>query len=161
MQKNLFLILLALSVTASSCFLRKKKTKDATTLRFLKMEEYCGGAAPPPDMMKEMMTPKPFGESTFYLYLMDADPKMEPLVVKTNKKGEATMVIPPGHYTIMLFPRTELEERIMAKEFEGIDQSCLREHFMQGVHDIPIPEGMTDIEIPVLIRCNPCMPPKP
>lgn len=161
MQRNVILILLIVSVSASSCFLRKKKNKDAVLMRFLKMEEYCGGAAPAPDMMKELMTPKPFSDTTLYLYQMDAGESAAPIVVKTNRKGEASMVVPPGHYTVMLFPRSKMEELLSSKEFEGVDQNCLKDFFMQGVHDIPIPEGMLEIEVPVLIRCNPCLPPKP
>ncbi len=161
-HKHFLLILIGFMAASTACKSRKTDKVPVSHFYFEKIEQYCGGAAPSQEMMDEISLPRPMTQTTFYFYPSDAYGQTEPFILTTDDKGKASARIPAGQYSIHLHsPESALKELEKYKDMD-VNEDCLREFLQMSKFDIPISfEEDREIQIPIMLDCNPCLPPAP
>jgi hypothetical protein len=129
----------------TGCKSKKVAGTHELNLTFSSSQEYCGGAAPSEEMLKELSTPKILPNTTVYF-------------VKRNDEGNTIEEIPYTTDNIYSMSQKQLEEMVSKMDEQATE--CTRQHMHQSAFDFPVFE---DIEAKIVIhtRCNPCLPPAP
>lgn len=161
-NKRFFFIVIGFMVVATACKSRKTDKVPVSHFYFEKIEQYCGGAAPSQEMMDEISLPRPMTEATLYFYPSDAYGQSEPFILTTDSKGKASARIPAGQYSIHLHsPETATRELEKYKD-QNVNAECMLEFLQMSKFDIPISfEEDREIQIAIMLDCNPCLPPAP
>lgn len=110
------------------------KSDISVEITITQTEQYCGGAAPPKEMLDELNRPKPYVNKTLYIR-KDTNDLDAAILYKltTDTKGKALVKLKPGRYSIVDENKKDraLYNSLMTKYKEGteragpIDQDCL------------------------------------
>lgn len=164
MKKNtIYTLTLLLSTCLLSmlpgCKAKKVEGMHALDLVFMSSQEYCGGAAPSEEMLKELSTPKAMPNTTIYLVIRnDEGNTKEEFAYTTDGKGKIHLNLKPEHYYVYTMSQKQIDEEVakMSEEY----RDCTRQHIHQSAFDFPVYADM-DTKIVIHQRCNPCLPPAP
>ena len=102
-------IVLTIIATAffSQCRTKKQTVVGTKTVCINYTETYCGGAAPPEEMLREMRKMKPFANQQIAIYKSNSD-DFKPYMYKTNENGEVTLPMNLGNQVfISCYPTAE------------------------------------------------------
>ena len=69
--------------------------------RVLQTSSYCGGAAPPPELLQELATPKPLANKTLYIKNGTANSNSPSLPFTSDSEGRFTLALSAGAYCIV------------------------------------------------------------
>ena len=154
-------ILIALVVTSSLFACKSTKRHKAVKFEIAITSDYCGGAAPPEEMIEEMRTPKPY---TGVLYIHKSQNREDAGIELTFEKGSATAngLVPGQHYAF-LDKKMDLENESAMNELasQGTDIGCLIELNFSPMFTFQIEESTKIITDKMHKICNPCIPPAP
>lgn len=154
--------LLFLSLIATfliQCKSKKNNEIVKITIEMTITKDYCGGAAPSEEMLKELTSSKPLLNEKFYIVLKDeAGILLSETVHTTDETGKLTLKIKKGMYGIYL--KSAAERKKIVENMEEKYRYC-------GAifNDLPLgylhawDKGLQKVN--VHIKCNPCYPPAP
>lgn len=121
-------------------------------LKWTSTESYCGGAAPPDDMIKDMLTPKPFMGRR--IYVLNADKVcVDSLYPQSDTSLRTALKI--GAYTAHLVPQV-----LDLSTIESEDAKC-DAAFIQRIVSMFEIDRDTNLTANIHFGCNPCLPPAP
>lgn len=149
-------ILYSLISLALLCHCRAGKQAVATykTIAIDYSEMYCGGAAPPDEMITEMATMKPFANSEIMVYLNSKDSK--PLVYKTNNEGKITL---KTNEITQVFISIYHSADLYIRQKEMYD--CYKKFITDNLMIVDMNNQDTAIKLATVKQCNPCLPAAP
>lgn len=178
-MKKLSFVILSL-VVLSSC--ANRLTKRQIVFDFKYTEDYCGGAYPDEEILKELATPKDF---TKKLYLTD-NPKREGANFELNfdNKGLAKRSgFAVGTYYLYMAPKLNIDSVMMAfekiaepepqpivigeEESEPqpiemlINPRCVLKQNYTPIATFEVKKSTRKLQDTLKIVCDPCLPPKP
>ncbi len=154
-------IIIALVVISSLFACKSNKKKKAVKFEIAATSDYCGGAAPPEEMIEDMRTPKPY---TGVLYIHKDQNREDDGIKLIFDEGAATVRgLVPGQYYAYLEKKMDLENESAINELasQGIDIGCLIELNLMFMFDFTIEESTKIITDKMHKICNPCLPPAP
>ncbi len=119
---------LAFSLYSSLCLNAQafKKVFNMTTTA-----DYCGGAAPPEDLLKELATQKPDANKIFYLIKGSKNKKGIKIIQRlvTNKQGVIEVVLPIGNYGLLNETQIKPLKKPIINASESWDVACLKQNW--------------------------------
>lgn len=119
------------------------------------VSEYCGGAEPTEDLLKELETPKPFSD-TLYLHKPEDFERKDSSIVVIFKKGTAKLIgVPPGEYVVFAGPIVNKDSVMNLSEY--LDCKIMTNNM--PVYQVLIPGTSSTITDTIMLRCDPCLPP--
>ena len=156
MWYNFIFFLLILSFF-SCAGLKKKDTHK--TVSIVMTEMYCGGAAPPEELLKELETPKPMTGREVEIF---PDPSIQnkPLILMTDSLGEIRIPRNLGNKVYLSFYSTyDLFNRASDLDFNYT--RCYTDFIIKNLVEIDLKVKEGKKEVKVFVMCNPCVPPAP
>ena len=147
--RNLIFILVYLFFAFNLQAQKKKPILMTVELSITKTIQYCGGAAPPNDLIEEMRTPKPFENKVIYVRKNSNDIATPILyTITTDANGKAKLNLPTGKYSFVdgskkdriLYDSLLLKHREATDNAGPIDPKCLMDYMMQSDFEILIPK---------------------
>ncbi len=155
MKINHIILLLCFTALISQCKSKKNTIIQTKTILILYSESYCGGAAPPEEMIADMNMVKPLKNTNIQIFKSNTS-DLKTFKYKTNEKGEITVPISLGNQ-IFINIYTSLEdynpEKLMYKCYKNFISHNLK------MVDLNVPEN--EIQVLTRIECNPCQPVAP
>jgi hypothetical protein len=118
-------------------------------------QAYCGGAPPPPQLLKNLATPAPYANQKLYFYKNNTDIIDAPIIttVMTDEKGNFVVNLPRGNYAVRTRPN-ELQKMYAAANAAACREFCNKADFV-------INTNKPAAEYAMSLQCNPCEPPRP
>jgi len=159
MRRNHFLLGIIIVMLFGNCRAKKSLAKTNLLLKIEVSEMYCGGAAPPAEVIKELALMKPFANKEVEVYL-SAEQGSIPKVFKTNSQGELLLSRQLGEQIfISVYPSAELY--LPKNESEKPIYECYKGFILGNLIPVnmTIPEDKTGVA--GMIQCNPCLPAAP
>lgn len=148
--------LLTIIILLSQCRAKKVSETVATkTITIHYSETYCGGAAPPADILTELAKLKPFAERDVQVFAGNPS-YITPLIYKTNAKGEITLPVNlAGQVFINLYQSSD-DFKADSEEYE-----CYKKFITEHLLIIDMKNPDKEIKFNTVIQCNPCIPAAP
>ncbi|MCB9250932.1 MAG: hypothetical protein H6605_00555 [Flavobacteriales bacterium] len=134
---------------------KSKKKYKPVTIQFTEM--YCGGAAPPEEMLQEMSVPRIYANREVEVY---DNNELEGVMhlLKTNSKGELKIPLKIGKTAYLNFYDHRNKK---VYETEDIEYNKCYYRFLR-YRLVKIDLSNRDVQPVVFeIECNPCLPPAP
>ncbi len=149
MKKFTFVALIFLGLTAQKC---ERSAVYEIDLRITKTATYCGGAAPPEFLLKELRTPTPYTGASLYVF----DSNSSCLDSLTNITADSTykLVLPLGTYNLHLV--NELTLNVGKNDRE----QCLHDWRERSMGQLVVQNDSAQT-VNLHLDCNPCYPPPP
>lgn len=142
-------ILIGLVFCANKC---ERLPQYAVTLQLTKTESYCGGAAPPEFLLKELRTPKPYDGNT--LYVFDVEDKCIDSISKSATDSIFKFPMVAGTYKLRYV-------NVLSDEKYTTDrEDCLSQWKQRVMAEFEV-RSDTSLTVNVHFDCNPCYPPPP
>ncbi|MCB9263021.1 MAG: hypothetical protein H6607_11660 [Flavobacteriales bacterium] len=148
MKISLAAILLFLLFSSEKC---KNKDLVSVQLKITETETYCGGAAPPDELIQDLQTPKPLSSRKLYLFKDDI---LVDSILGDNSDTTYQIQLISGNYNLR--QSNSLINGIAKNEV----QKCMNEWLSRKMQSFEI-KGDTSLTIHVHFDCNPCYPPPP
>ena len=159
-MKNI-LVICCLSILAfSHCSLGKKHGSDKKlTVSIYITESYCGGAAPPEELLVELATPKLYANKDIEIFT-SRDLSTPLTSLKTNEKGELLL---PASYgkKVYLSIYSTLEVRINDRLPDPVYLACYKKFLTDNLIEVSLEDCSKPLPLSFEISCNPCLPPAP
>lgn len=132
------------------------KTK---TIKITFTEMYCGGAAPPEEMLKDMETKKPFSNREVEVFV-NGSVSRTPLKYKTNDQGELIIARKLSKkVAVSFYPTAELFDTTANRDLGY--QNCYKDFINRNLLLVDMKNRAKLIDYSVFIMCDPCAPPHP
>lgn len=158
-MKIRFLYLCLIILFLPHCKSKKNSETAKVTIEFTISRDYCGGAAPSEEMLKELTSVKPFISSKFYLVQRnDEGILLSETEHNTDNQGKLTLKIKKGMYEIYMYS-AEQRKNLTANIDEKY-RACSAIYYEQPQGQLHAwQKGIQKVNIHV--KCNPCIPPAP
>ncbi|HEU4718517.1 MAG TPA: hypothetical protein VFU15_11810 [Bacteroidia bacterium] len=114
---------------------------------FLFTRAYCGGAAPPKEVLDKLNTPQALSLSTLILENKKTGNKIE---VTTDANGKTEMNIPAGRYIL------RFSDKINPALPTGFNPKCETWLKMKVTEMNIVPSGHVDKTVSITFECDPC-----
>lgn len=145
----------------ASCKSKKVESTEIVTnnveFTFLQTVQYCGGAAPPDELIEKLETPSPIHKQAVYFKSLDTKE-----VVWTKQQLDTHVVnveLAPGRYEIYLNTPETIHTYL---KIMGIKvNKCSVDWFSRKLAGVTIAPGESNKTIIIHYDCNPCMAPRP
>jgi hypothetical protein len=148
---KLFTLIVVL-LTFTECHVINKKHAQSKTMSIQCSEIYCGGAAPPDDLLMEMAKIKPMLHRDVEVFFKK-DIHSKSFKYKTNALGEFTISIGnKKKIFINIYPSADAF-KVDAKEYE-----CYKAFILENLIEVQLSKGKNKYELTSVIKCNPCIP---
>jgi hypothetical protein len=156
-MKNLVLIVLVSSLFAA-CSARKKG--DEITVKVEYREAYCGGAAPPPEMLAELAKVKPLANHTIFV-VKESDQTQTGIPYKTDGKGLFQAKLEPGFYAVHFYDVNEVHAFFKSQGGNPIFEpgDCPPAWKLSNQFRIEVLDGTQNYEGVISKTCDPCVEP--
>ena len=152
--KKLFVII-TIALVISSCLLTKKNKLTSNLITIQSSEIYCGGAAPPDDLLNEMALIKPMINRDVEVFLKK-DLDLKPIILRTNEKGEINVNKALGQSIyINIYPSIE------QFKVDKVEYACYKAFILENLIQVKLSDKQHSYAISTVIKCNPCTPPIP
>lgn len=157
-MKYIFLTLLVFTFMA---FLPAKKVLFKGKVTYT--EQYCGGAAPTPQIIEEMDKEKPFANRNLCVKAYHAtDLRSQPVITKvtTDENGAFSVSLDKGKYALVIEQKIQDYSKGIMGKF-GNSSGCQN---WQNTADMTFTVGKKSNKFTALTfheGCNPCTPPRP
>lgn len=164
MKKYITILFLIIATISSHAQISKKKLKSNSKASYTvagtltESFQYCGGAPPPEEMLKELNTPKPLGNYQLFLRLKIND-ILQPIYksVTTDSLGRFSFKLAPGKYSVVdikkkdtsVFNQTMEKYKSETDQTAAIDVNCFITYISKPdfVIDIPLKPKKSTIVI--------------
>jgi hypothetical protein len=120
-------------------------------------EQYCGGAAPPDELMEELHTPKPYSDTIYIHEIKDARREAASLKIRLKKGKGDLPYLANGVYVAYKAPVYQIDSS--SSDFGR--ENCYYESSFMPFFTFTISEPNQFITDTVNIQCDPCVPPMP
>lgn len=159
--------LIVLGGSLASC-----KSRKSDMVRFelsvSTTEQYCGGAMPSEEILKELETPKVLKDSTVYL----ASPGMameEVQPIKLDKSGKARLKLGPGMYELYYYnipvevqhQHPDVGEDAQQESERLANPPCPPDWKLMLSAQFEVIPGQKNIDVNIHRICDPCEEPRP
>ena len=147
-------IILAVIATAifSQCRTKKQTQVANKTVCIHFTENYCGGAAPPDEMIQEMRKMKPFANQQIEVFKSNSD-DFKPQIYKTNDKGEVILPLSLGNQVFISCYPSDENYALKPKK-----QDCYRKFITNNLIMADLTAKDSIVNLFIDIQCNPCIP---
>ena len=135
-------------LSAEKC---QQAPKFAVGITLTQTESYCGGAMPPPELLEDLNTPKPYAGKQVFLF-NDALICLDSIEASDTSFKTA---LSAGHYTLRLVPQL-VEIEMLSTEKERCEAA--HEQRILSMFEI---SSDTSLTANLHFACDPCMPPPP
>jgi hypothetical protein len=162
MNKNFHILLILILVQGLACKSQKANLVESETDKMITVaarytEMPCGGAAPPPDIMEQMMTLRPMANTSLFITTMGKK-ITEATAVKTDKAGMFSIALDSGDYRVFMVDPVQLSNLTD----EATEQElCEQQWHMMNFFPLVVKKGVPTAELVINKMCNPCEEPKP
>lgn len=159
MKKGSFVIIICSLLAFTSCKSKKPGNLLHLNLDFTLSKDYCGGAMPEPEILKEITAPTVYenGKVVFVLRNDEGIVQKE-LEFTTGKNGKLEVDLEAGNYDV--YNHTQSEFKKMMKDMDENTRICSEAHFLQPLIKLNVFEEAKQ-KINLHVICNPCLPPAP
>lgn len=150
------LSLITIIILLSQCRAKKITESVATkTITIEYSENYCGGAAPPADILTELAKLKPFAEREVQVFA--GNPLyITPLIYKTNAKGEITLPVNLANQVFINLYQSSDDFKADSEEYE-----CYKKFINEHLLIVDLKSPVMEFKFNTIIQCNPCIPVAP
>ena len=124
--------------------------------QLMSTRDYCGGARPPEDLLKEYRTPKPFPGMTIYARSGEANtgPVKAEFSTDTDGEGRFSFDLPAGTWCILIAEKAARELYGGGPNIE-VDQECYQEWMATCDQVITVKEGPVEaVNLQLHRRCR-------
>ncbi len=162
MKHRTHILLGLVVILASSCKVKKAvivpdNGQETIIVETKFTEMHCGGAAPPPEVIEIMMTPRILANTVLYLATMEQN-ITESTEIKTDKAGIFTVTLDTGMYR--LFLKDPVVFSNLTEESSELEK-CEQQWQMQNSFPLRVRKGVKPPMLIINKMCNPCEEPKP
>lgn len=130
----ILMLLTFLSVTLGVCQVSVKKGKTLKTYtvsgKVTQTFPYCGGAAPPQELMEKLAKPVVYAGKKFFIRQGKTNNRDAKIITSfiTGKDGEFSIQLSTGTYSIILEEQVNsIKAQDLTREFIQVDEKCLEE----------------------------------
>lgn len=102
---------------------------------------YCGGAAPPKELLDELATPVAYAGKKFYIRAGKTNSTKIKIIKSftTNSAGEFSFRLSPGTYAIILEEQLhKIKAGSYKKEYQEIDEKCLQQWWVKPYYVLEV-----------------------
>ena len=159
-MKNILILCCLSLLSFTHCSSGKKHCSDkALKVSIFTTESYCGGAAPPDELLAELATPKLYTNKDIELFT-SRDLSTPLTSLKTNEKGELLL---PSSYgkKVYLSIYSTMEVRINDGLSDPVYLSCYKKFLTDSFIEVSLEDCSKPLVLNFEISCNPCLPPAP
>ncbi len=159
MKNTLILCCLILSSFSHCSSGKKHSSEKALKVSIFTTESYCGGAAPPDELLAELATPKLYINKDIEIFI-SRDLSTPLTSLKTNEKGELLL---PSSYgkKVYLSIYSTLEVRTNDRLSDPVYFACYKKFLTDNFIEISLEDCTKPLPLSFEISCNPCLPPAP
>ena len=141
---RVFIVIMVIFVSGVFISLQRKKSKPRTIELFevigmiTETQSYCGGAAPPQDLLDELSKPKPIKGYSMYIRKTSNNIKNPILyIILTDSNGHFKIKLPVGSYSIVDDSKKDSQTyndylnkyRHASESFGPLDEKCYSKYF--------------------------------
>lgn len=124
--------------------------------RITTSSNYCGGAAPDPEMLRELQTPRGFSGKQLYIRKGKTNDLSMPIVdtIIADAEGHFSIQLPKGTYTII--SEHQIDQSILNQDFGSgifVDSLCLEEWWSNGLKTIVVDSDISGNDFHFTDRC--------
>jgi hypothetical protein len=163
---NIFIIAIGL-ILVQSCKTKQVETVQAVTeqvktsvavnFTFLQTAQYCGGAAPPEELIKRLETPSPLHKQRLYFKLVGQE---EAQWFKHQfDHHKKTIQLESGSYEVYLTSPGTVDDYVSKLGLS--DKKCAVKWYSRKLAEFTVDAKSTDKTIILHFDCNPCLTPRP
>jgi hypothetical protein len=158
---NIFIIVLGLLVL-QSCKTKKVETSQVKTMMnvqftFLQTAQYCGGAAPPDELIKRLETPSPLHKQRLYFKAIN---KTEGQWTKYQfDHHQKNIQLEVGSYEVYLTSPGTVDEYVSSLGLS--DKECALKWYSRKLTEFIIDAKSVEKTVQIHFDCNPCLTPRP
>jgi len=154
MNIKIITAILLSSTAFLACKSKKSATLEMSNIRFVLTEtsDYCGGAAPPEELLKVLETPRPLRTRTVIFETKNDGVIYNPVIEFTSP--DTVLSLPIGEYKVYPDPG---EHPDWPKQYEA----CMQEYYSTPIATFEILKGETQKAFNIHFTCNPCGEPAP
>lgn len=149
-------LLITLTLFALCQCRAKKITEVATkTISIEYSETYCGGAAPPDELLQELAKLKPFADKQIEVYTGNPS-YVTPHIYKTDGQGKIILPVNLANQIfINLYPSAD-GFKADSEEYE-----CYKKFIAEHLLSVDMTDPQKEFKFITVIQCNPCIPAAP
>lgn len=161
MKQSVIHILLMVSLISFSqcCAQKNAKSEVFKSVKIMYTEAYCGGAAPPDELIAELSTPKVYANQAVEIYVSNTL-EGKKMFLKTDQNGMLSLPTSFGETLYLsIYPFTNAPENT-----KGEDRSyaeCYKKHVIKSLKALNVTNSDQILNISVEKDCDPCLPPAP
>jgi hypothetical protein len=149
-------IIMAIALLAMGC--KSQVVDRVIKLTVTETSDYCGGAAPPAELLEKLMTEKPFTGKLYVHSLPDRGDDGQTLTLSNGELKQAGFS--EGIYFVFLYPKINREELTKTNVDEEMI-SCLEMLSFQFTTNFVVAKDTKSVTFKVHKMCDPCIPPRP
>lgn len=130
--------------------------------KILHTADYCGGAAPSEEIIKNLATEKPLANTQLFLKAGNSDLRDKPILqtLTTDANGNFELSVAAGTYSLVVREKTQdFSKGIMAKF--GNTPECISWQNSPNIVIVVKKSSKKAITYKTHIDCNKCLPPRP
>lgn len=159
MKINILYSLLIISMIFASCKSKRPAGLFKAELEISTSQDYCGGAPPSPEIMRDIVAPRIHNNKKIYFVIKNEDDKVvSEQEFTTDSKGRISVYLAPGMYHVYL---NSVEQRKqIVDSMEAVFRECSADFMNQAPGQFHIFADMEQ-KLNLHTMCNPCLPPAP
>lgn len=138
---------------------KSKKIKNAIQFEITTTQDYCGGAAPPDELIEDLRTPKPYTGS-LYIH-QNATREDDGIVVEVANGTCSSEGLVEGTYYVYLDPKMPEISRANLSPINIQKADCNLQHNRKPLATIALDNSTALVTQNLHIICDPCMEPRP
>ena len=149
-------IIIAIALLAMGC--KSQVVDRVIKLTVTETSDYCGGAAPPAELLQELSKEKPFTGKLYVHSLPDRGDDGQILIMSNGELKQSGFS--EGVYFVFQYPKINREELTKTKMDEEMI-SCLEMLSLQFAANFVVAKETKSVTFKVHKICDPCIPPRP
>lgn len=149
-------IIIAIALLAMGC--KSQVVNRVIKLTVTETSDYCGGAAPPAELLQELSKEKPFKGKLYVHSMPDRADDGQTLTISDGELKQSGFS--EGAYFVFLYPKTNREELTKTKMDEEMI-SCLEMRSLEFATNFVVAKETKIVTLKVHKMCHPCTPPRP
>lgn len=152
-------LILGIITMLTACKSGRQRNSEHKTVQIIFTEMYCGGAAPPDELIAQLSTPRPFANRTVEVFSNNSL-NTAPLFIQTDAEGRLKLQGKKSETVwVSLYSSHDLFDPTMAPDREY--DSCYRQFLIRSLYKISFRDCQRNDTIRTELVCNPCVPAAP
>lgn len=168
-----FSLIVLISILCSCSSIKNNENKDVeeqvklhdVTFRITQTSNYCGGARPTDEILKELNTPKPLSNKKIFIREGEVNDIDQPILYEltSDAEGKIDTQLPVGSYNVVFSNKKDRStfENLLQKyekptdNFGAIDKDCLTDYFKRPAFTFTIStNSKNDFDINYVNKCR-------